>query len=418
MRRVQQDLSALFGSMGYPAASIISIFMSWGCSALAYQYYPLATNAGYAGAVAGAFVSSLPVFFLAYWLGAAVLPFVVDAKRSCLPGSQRLARSAKFLASALLLPALVFPIAALAASPVWRAWVPTVLVLVIALALLAVAKWRRVIRQDSRAQSLAGRLRTICIRIVQRGALERAPRWAVSRHGSSARQPAVQIIRTCLGGMLARRSTRQLTIGTLLLGLLIVTAIGPPWLGASGWRWAVGILALTAAGFVPSGFLTQISKVTRSQIAELALMPGLGAPAAQRRALCSAVLAPPLLWLSIVLLLGSASLVLKGEPLSSVGVLAACIFVNWLIYTLSALRKLATFPQRLPRSFYAFHLYFWVYYVYFILSIQHDDNLFWLTWYWFGWISITAVVLVSALIATVIGYSVRRLATAPHPFLS
>ncbi len=400
-RQFRQDLSALFGSSGrgYPAASMISIFTSWGFAALAYQYYPLATQGGYAGAVAGAFAFSLPVFFLAYWLGAGALSFVVDAKRSCLPGSQRLARRAKFLASALLFPVLVLPVAALAGNPVWRAWVPTVLV--IALALLAIAKWRRVNRQGSRPSSPA------------------APRKAASRHGSWDRQPPALIIRTSLGGMFVRLSARQLIIGAVLLAIFIATAIGLPWLGASERRWAVSILALAAAGLVPSGLLTQISKLTHAQIAELALMPGLGAPAAQRRALCSVILLPPLLWLGIVLLLGSAGLLLEGEPLSSICVLAACVLVIWLFYTVRSLQTLAKRPQR--RGSFTFEfllLYFWVYLVYLELSLLQAHHGYWWVWHWFGWLLIAVGVLISASIAIGMGYVVRRFATAPHPFLS
>jgi hypothetical protein len=452
--------------MGPPEHPAIPIFFSWGCAALAYDAYPLATRGGHAGAVAAAFVFGLPVLFLAYWLGAGTLAFVVDARRSCLPGSQRLARRAKCLASVLLLPALALPVAALAGSPLWGAWVPTVLVLAIALgeilapllpissvglcllsvlaaywmasgrtdhergmslffallsaalALLALARWRRVLRQGSRPPSLAGRLRTICIRISQRGALARAPWGAVSGHGSWERQPPVQIVRTCLGGMFVQLSTRQLIIGAALLALFIVTAIGLPWLGASGRRWAVGTFTIAAAAWVSSGFRIQILKLTRAQIAELALMPGLGAPAAQRRTLCSAVLLPALLWLSIVLLLGSACLLLNAEPLSSVGVLAVFILIIWVTYTVRALRKPATFPQRRPSLMSEFLLDFWAYWLYLELSILQNGHGFWLLWHWFWWQLITVGVLVSLLFAIVVGFCVRRFATAPHPFLS
>ena len=134
MRGIRQNLSALFGSTGRPG---ISTFVSWSCAALAY---PLATRGGYAGAVGAALVFSLSVLFLAYVLGSGTLAFAADAKRSCLPGSQRLARRANLLASVLLLPALVLTVAALAGNPVWPAWVPTVLVLAIAFAGILAAR--------------------------------------------------------------------------------------------------------------------------------------------------------------------------------------------------------------------------------------------------------------------------------------
>lgn len=466
MRGVRQDLSALLGSIGRPG---ISTFASWGCAALAYR---LATKGGYAGAVGAALIFSLSVLYLAYVLGSGTLAFAIDAKRSCLPRSQRLTRRANLLAAALLLPALVLTVAALAGNPVWPAWVPTVLVLAIALAgalaprrpasavglfllvvlaacwaasgrgdhergrellfaLLAAAvvlfpaalalvptvEWRRLTRQDSQPRSLAERLRAICIRIGQRKALMRAPWTAESRYRSWDPQPPVQIIRACLGGMFARLWARQVIVGAVLLVLFIVAAIGLRWLGASGWRWAVTVLGLAAAGLVSSGFLTQLSNLTRGQIAELALMPGLGAPAAQRRALCRAVLTPPLLWLGVVLLFGLADLLLKGEPLSSVGMLAVCLFILWLTYTVFALQKLATLPPKrqpfvsqlvlLYVVLYASGSYYWAFGVF----AAHPQFRF---WFWF-WIT---PVLLSIGIASAIGFSVRRLATAPHPFLS
>lgn len=461
MRRVRQDLSALFGSIGRPA---ISTFVCWGCTALAY---PLATRGGYAGSVGAALVFSLSVLFLAYVLGSGSLAFVVDAKRSCLPGSQRLARRANLLASVLLLPALVLTVLALAGNPVWPAWVPTVLMLAIALAgvlaprrrtsaaglfllvvlaacwttngrsdhergkewflvllgpslvllpgavtLLVAVKWRRVIRQGSRPPSLAERLRTIYIRIDQRGALKHAPWTASRRHGSWERQPAAQIVRTCLGGMFVQRS-RQLLIGAVLLVLFVVTAIGLRWLGASGWRWAVTILALAPGGLVSSGFLAQLPNLTRGQIAELALMPGLGAPATQRRALRRAVLTPPLLWLGVVLLFGSADLLLNGVPLLRVGMLAVCLLILWLSYTMLALQKLATLPPKRQSFISEFILLDLVLYVsgtyYWVQAAQPQFR----PWFWF-WIT---PILLGVGIASAVGFSVRRLATAPHPFL-
>jgi hypothetical protein len=429
------------------------MFVLWSCALLAY---PLATKGGYAGAVGAAIVFSLSVLFLAYLLRSGALAFVVDAKSSCLPGSRRLARRANLLATALLLPVLVLTVAALAGNPVWPAWAPPVLVIATAVAgvlacrrptfavglvllvvltacwaasgrgdhargkewffallavavvllsaalpLLAAVKWRRVIGQGARHSSLA----------------ERAPMqasWMASnRHGAWQRQSSIRIVRSCLGGMFVQ-SSRQLIVGAALLVLFVVVAIGLSWLGASASRWAVTASALVVGGLVSSAFLTQLPNLTRGQIAELALMPGLGAPAAQRRALCGAVLAPPLLWLGVVLLFGSADLVFKGEPPSSVGMLAVCLFIVWLTYTVYALQKLATLPPK-RQSFiselmllytvvYACGAYYWVY-------AAHPQIRVWL-WFWM------TPVLMSIGIASAIGFSIRRLATAPHPFLS
>lgn len=459
IRRVQQDLSALFGSMGRPA---ISTLVSWGCAALAY---PLATKGGYAGTVGAAIIFSLSVLILAYVLGSGALAFVIDAKRSCLPGTPRLARRANLLASVLLLPALVLAVAALAGNSVWPAWVPTVLVLATALAgmlaprrpaaagglillvvlaacwaasgqgnhergqqwyvallasaivilsaaipLLAAVEWRRVIGLGSRPQSLAGRSRTIYIRFGRPERLRHAPGVASSR---LERQPPVQIVRTCLGGMFVQLS-RQLVIGAVLLALFIAAAIGLSWLGASGRRWAVTTLALAAGGLVSSAFLTQLPNLTRGQIAELALMPGLGAPVAQRLALFRAVLTPPLLWLAVVLLLGSADLLVNGEPLSSVGMLAVCLFILWLTYTVFALQKLTTLPpkrQSFVSELLLLYLIVWASWNYYAVYAAHPQ---FHLWFWF-WIT---PVLLGVGIASAIGFSVRRLVTAAHPFLS
>lgn len=449
MRRARQDLAALFGSIGRPGFSTV---VFWGCAALAY---PLATKGGYAGAVAAAIVFALTALFLAYVLGSGALAFAVDAKRSCLPGWRQLARRANLFALVLLLPALVLTVTALAANPVWPAWVPPVLVVAIAVAgalaprqpasalglfllamlaaywtasgrgdhqhgngwrfafiaaaivllaaaipLLAAVKWRRVIRRDSRSPSLAERDRTIAAMVS-------------SRHGTWEPHPPVQIIRTCLGGMFAQLPL-QLTVGAVLLALFIVAAIGQPWLGASGWHWAISILGLAAAGVVSTAFLAQLAKLTRGQIAELALMPGLGAPAAQRRGLCRAVLATPLLWLGAILLLGCADLLLEREPFANVGMLAVCLVIMWLTYTVYALQKLATLPPK-RQSFISQYMLLYV-------VVYGAGNYYWLytsdpqfhLWFWF-WIT-PALVIIGY--AGLIGFALRRLALAPHPFLA
>jgi hypothetical protein len=458
MRRFRQDLAALFGSTGRPA---VSTFACWACAALAY---PLARKGGYAGAVGAALVFSLVVLFLAYVLGSGSLACVGDAQRSCLPGSRRLARRAYLLASVLLLPALLLTVAALAGNPVWPAWVPTALVLAIALAgvlaarrpvagaglvllvvlaacwaasgrgghghgkewlfallapalvliaaavpLSAAVEWR-VLRRSSRSR--AARFLARGVRTDTPEARRQAPRTVSSRPGSREGQPPARIVRTCLGGMFVRPS-RQLITGAVLLALFIAAAIGLPWLGASGRRWAVTALTIAAGGLIASGFLSQLPNLTRGQIAELALLPGLGAAAAQRRALCRAVLVPPLAWLGIVLLLGSADLLLKGEPAASVGLLAVSLFVMWLAYAVLALQKLAMLPPKRQSFISEFVLLYVVVCasgIYWVYAAQPPFGL----WFWF-WIT---PVLVCVGVASAIGFSLRRFAKAPHPFLS
>lgn len=449
MRRVRQDFAALFGSTGRPG---VATFVSWGCAALAY---PLASKGGYAGAVGAAIVLSLAVFFLAYVLGSGVVAFIADAKRSCLPGRQQLARRANLVAAVLLLPALVLSVAALAADPAWPAWILPLLILAIAFAgmlaprrpscgvglfllivlaacwtasgrnsheggrewifallapalvllaatipLLAAVNWHRVIRWGSRSQGSGERFRPIA---------ERAP----SRHAFGERLPPARIVRTCLGGMFAQVS-RQLTVGIVLLALFSVAAIALPWLGVTGSRWAISILGLVAAGIVSTAFLAQISRLTRAQIAELALMPGLGAPAAQLRGLCRAVLTPPLFWLGTVLLLGAADMLVRRVPLSNVVMLAACLLVMWLMYALLALQMLAALPPKRQSFISQFMLLYVVVYgacTYYWAFAGHPQ-LRLLFWFW-----ITPV-LAGIGIASAIGFSLRRLATAPHPFIA
>lgn len=394
MQRIRHDLSALFGSMGHPAVAALA---AYACAALAFHAYPVVAREGHAGAASAATVICLPLFMLTYWLGAGRLVFDVDATRSCLPGSQQLTRRARVLALVLLLPAFALPVAALCTSSARSDWAPTVLALVLspALGMLAVARRRRFIRQGSRRPRLV-------------------PWGSEIRHASLERQPPVQVIRTCLGGMFVQLSTRQVIVGAVLLALFLVTAIGRRWLGAAGAGWAITLLTLLAAGLLSTGFLAQISQLAHGQMAELALMPGLGAATAQYRVLCRAVLAPPLPWLGIVLLLGSAGILLVGEPLSSVGVLAACIFVIWLTYDIFALQKLALLPPKRQSFISEFLLlYIGVYSVYPLYaahSLIRITHLFWWAW--------MIPVLLSIGIATAIGFPVRRLATAPHPFLA
>lgn len=462
MRRVRQDLSALFGAIGRPA---FSTFVCWGCTALAY---PLAIRGGYAGSVGAALVFCLSVLFLAYLLGSGALAFVVDSKRSCLPGSQRLARRANLLASLLLLPSIVLSVAALAGNPIWPAWVPTVLVLAIALAgvlaprrptsavgllllivlaaywaanargdhergkewlfvllatalvlvsaavpLLAAVKWHRMIRPGSLSPSLAERLRTLYNRIDQRGALWHTARTASSGHGFRKPLSPARIVGTCLGGMFAKPS-RQLIIGAVLLILFVMAEISLPRLGGNATPWIVTSLALAAGGLVSTGFLTRLSSLTRGQIGELALMPGLGDPAAQRRTLYRAILTPPLLWLGVVWLFGSADLLLNEQTLSSIGMLAVALFILWLTYTLFAMQKLATLPPK-HQSFISelmlFYLIVWASWNYYWVYSAHPQ---FRLWFWF-WIT---PALLSIGIAGAIGFSARRIATAAHPFLS
>ncbi|MGH8179911.1 MAG: hypothetical protein ACRETR_02930, partial [Steroidobacteraceae bacterium] len=348
------------------------------------------------GAAIGALVICLPIFFLTYWLGAGTLAFSVDAKRSCLPGVPRLRRHAKLVASVLLLPAIALSVAALITSPERQDWGPTVLALAISppLGLLALSGRRHVIRQGPRSP----------LRVL----------WGTaSRPGSRESQRPVQIIRACLGGMFVEPSPRQVIIGVVLLALFIVAA-GLPWLGAHGARWALIPLALVAAGLVSTAFLAQISKLTCAQWAELALLPGLGATAIQYRALCRAVLVPPLLWLGVVLLLGCAGLLLTREPILNVTVLALCIFIIWLTYAIFALQKMATFPPKQQSLIAEFLLlYIGIYAVYPIYNAHALMRIIHLFW----WASIIPALL-SVGIAGAIGSSVHRLAIAPHPFLT
>lgn len=445
IRRIPEDLSALFGSAGRPAISAVT---SWGCAALAY---PLATRGGYAGAVVAALLFSLLVFLLAFLLSSGALAFVFDARRSCLPGSQRLEHRAILLAAVLLLPALVLTLAALAGNPVWPTRVPAVLVLAVALAgalaprraasavgllllvvlaacwaakgsghhelsrewllaffaavlvlfvaafpLSVAIEWRRAMR-GSRTRSLT---------------LEHALRTACSGRGSRERRPPAQIVRTCIGDVFVQTS-RQLIVGAMVMALFVASAIGLPWFGANGWRWAITALAIIVAGLLLSRFLSGLRNFTRGQLAELALMPGLGAPSAQRRALCRAVLTPPLMWLGVLLLFGCADLLLKGEPLSSVGMLAVCLAIMWLTYSVVALQKLTTLPPK--RQSYMSEL------MLLYLLIYLSGNYYWVfaahpefrPWFWL-WIT---PALLGVGISSAIAFSVRRLLTAPHPFL-
>lgn len=394
MRRLRQDLSALFGSIAHPAAAT---FMSWGCAALTCHAYPLVVKGGYVGPVGAAFILCLPALFLASMLVAGQLALRASAQRSYLPGSRRLGHRTKLLASALLVPAVALPVATLAGSAAWQSWVPTSLMLFIALAAVlfppAPPRWYQAIRPPWIARA-AGR-----------------ETWS----SSQGPRAAVQIIRTCLGGMFLQRSVQRRLIGGVLAVFFAAAAIAPPWLGASGWRWTVIIFGLVAAGVVSTGFLLQLSRLTRGQIAELALIPGLGAPGAQRRALYRAVLAPPLPWLGVVVLSGSANLLLLGgEPLASIGMLAICALIMWLTYAILALQMLATLPpqrQNFVSQFLLLYVvvygagnYYWVY-------AAHPQLRLWL-WFWL------TPVLLSVGIGSAIGFSIRRLATAPHPFLA
>lgn len=465
MRRAWQDLSALFGSAGPAGRPDIPVLVSVFCAALAY---PLATEAGYAGAVGGAFFFCVATLFLAYSLGAGALAFTVEAKGSCLPGSQRLKRAASVIALLSLLALAVIPAAALAANPMWEAWVPTALVLgsvlasvlipplpigVVGLLLLfvltgywaargqgdhdrdmqflialfsaalslpAVAKWRRVTRQDSRPPSRAGPLlRPLWVMLVRLLVATCESGDSAAMGGFRGRSSPVMVIRTCLGGYFAPVPVRTLILA-ILVTLGVAAMVGLPWRGAPTWLWTTMLVACLAAALIRAAFLERISKLTRAGMAELALLPGLGDGAMQRRALCRAVLAPPLLWLAGILLWGSAGLLFKGEPLSSVGALATYVLIIWLTYTLLALGRLPTFPPRPGNRISGistflqllFGIYFCTgyYYVYTLYSFTHVGYLAWVLW--------VMPVLAGLWFAGAIGYAVRRLAMAPHPFLS
>jgi nitric oxide reductase large subunit len=95
--------------------------------------------------------------------------------------------------------------------------------------------------------------------------------------------------------------------------------------------------------------------------------------------------------------------------------LAVALFILWLTYSLFAVQKLANLPPK-RQSFisqflllyvvvYASGTYYWVYTAY----PQLRPPLFWFL--------ITPVLFAVAITGT-IGFSVRRISMAPHPFLS
>ncbi|MGB6452149.1 MAG: hypothetical protein WBE92_15465 [Steroidobacteraceae bacterium] len=453
MRRLWQDIQAAFGAMGHP---VFTAVVYWSCAALAW---PVATEGGYDGAVGGAFVFCLAILFLAYFLGVGAMRFAVDARRSCLPRSQRLARRVNLLAFVILLPAIAIPGAALASSPVWRAWVPTVLVLGIALAgvmvplvpiavvavlflavlavywaasghlgheqgieialslipaalaIAAIAKWRQVYPRGSRRSvrsEMASWLPSGLGRLFfekQSSAVSATP------HGLRGPRSPVGVIRTCFGGSFRPIATRSAVLVAGLLLMLIGAAVDLPWLGGSGWRWGVGTVVIIGAGLVSSGFVRRITNITRDEIAELALIPGLGDGAAQRRALYRAVLVPPLYWLGGTLMAGSTALLLKGAPLSSAGILAVSLLAIWLTYTGIGLRRLSA-----PRSFRSFRgnfiLEFLVLNLYIGIYAPLTSLSHWLWWVWF------VPVFFAVAISITIYFPARRLAMAPHPFLA
>lgn len=466
MRRAWQELSALFGSAGSAGRPGIPILMFVLCAALAY---PLATEAGYAGAVGGAFVFCVATLLLAYSLGARVLAFTVEAKGSCLPGSQQLKRRASLIALLSLLALAVIPAAALSQYPAWDAWVPTALVLGIALgavlspplpitgmgllllvvltgnwaargqpdherdmglllallstalALVVVAKWRRVIREDSRSPSLARWLRPFRAPCSRRRTATRGLNESANRGGFPGHPSPVTVIRTCLGGYFARQPARSTLIPAVIVIVCLTAVVALPRTFGGRWHWTILLEAFIAASLIGSAFLDRLCKLTRADITELALLPGLGDAATQRRGLCFAVLTPPLPWLAGMLLWSSAALLLKGEPLSSVRALAAYILIIWLTYAVIALQMLVTVARKrraraasviswfmpLYLGVYSCAIYYNVYSAY---RFTHAGQ-----WLWWLWLTLA---LVCIGFATAIGYSVRRLALAPHPFLS
>ena len=115
---------------------------------------------------------------------------------------------------------------------------------------------------------------------------------------------------------------------------------------------------------------------------------------------------PPLLWFGVVLLLGSAGLLLRGDPIWSVGFLALCLLNLWLTYTAFALQKLVI----LPRIQLSFSSQFVVLYLGIYIPLSFIQICHW--WAWFG----PLLFIVGIVIAII--YSARRLLRAPHPFLA
>ena len=94
--------------------------------------------------------------------------------------------------------------------------------------------------------------------------------------------------------------------------------------------------------------------------------------------------------------------------------LAVCLFILWLTYSVFALQKLATLPPKRQSFISEFMLL--------CLVVYAAGNYYWVCathpqfgrWFWF-WIT---PVLLSIGIGTAIGFFLHRLATAPHPFLA
>jgi hypothetical protein len=192
------------------------------------------------------------------------------------------------------------------------------------LAVLAAWRWWRILCGDGQALEAAARTaRIISGRYTQPDShVAQAPWWSSVRLDTAHRGEPARVIRTCLGPLhaptygvgRALRLAAEVGVATGVFLLWGAWRLGWHW----GWRVAVflGVFYSWAAfGQRIIGVLLRVN----GELAELALLPGLGDRRAQLRALYRACLVPPLLVGGIIAVAGIVAALIENVSLEADG---------------------------------------------------------------------------------------------------
>jgi hypothetical protein len=192
------------------------------------------------------------------------------------------------------------------------------------LAVVAAWRWWRILRGDAQALEAAARtVRSLSGRYTQPDShVAQAPWWSSVRLNTAHHGEPARVIRTCLGPLYAPtygvgRALRLVAEVGLASGVFLVWGA---WRLGWHWGWRVAVFLCVFYSWVAFGQrLIGVLLRVNGELAELALLPGLGDRRAQLRALYRACLVAPLLVGGIVVVAGTVAALIENASLEADG---------------------------------------------------------------------------------------------------